>query len=68
MGATMLLRFNVFSATFLPEAYLPDFDCCTKHIDFWKRWSTGGIVEAGSSVPLDCTGDWKTALKDLVIR
>ena len=42
--------YDVFSATILPEAYLPGFDSCTKHIVFWKRWSTGGIVEAGSSV------------------
>ena len=25
---------DVFWATFLPEAYLPDFDSCTKHIEF----------------------------------
>ena len=44
---------DVFWATFLPGAYLPDFDSCTKHINYWKRWSTRGIVEAESSVLLD---------------
>ena len=34
--ARKLLRINVFSATFLPDAYLPDFYSCTKHIDFAK--------------------------------
>ena len=34
--ASRLLRINVFSATFLTGAYLPEFDSCTKHIDFWK--------------------------------
>ena len=53
LGASTLPRINVFWATFLPEAYLPDFDSCTKYTDFWKRWSTGGIVEAGSSILLD---------------
>ena len=28
--ARKLLRINVFSETFLPEAYLHDFDSCTK--------------------------------------
>ena len=46
---------DVFWATFLPEAYLPDFDSCTKYTDFQQRWSTGGIVEAGASVLPDCT-------------
>ena len=30
LGASTLPIINVFSATFLPEAYLPDFDSCTK--------------------------------------
>ena len=44
-------RINVFSATFLPEVYLPDFDSCTeyigylqrctKHIDFLQSFSRG---------------------------
>jgi hypothetical protein len=37
LGAVTLPRINVFSATFLPEAYLPDFDSCTKYTAFWKR-------------------------------
>ena len=45
---------DVFWATFLSEAYLPEFDTCTKHTVLWKRWSPGGIVEAGSSILLDC--------------
>ena len=49
LGASTLPKISVFWATFLPEAYLPDFDSCTKYIDFWKRWSTRGIVEAGAS-------------------
>ena len=28
---------DVFRATFLPEAYLPDFDSCTKYTDFQQR-------------------------------
>ena len=58
LGASTLLRINVFSATFLPEAYLPDFDSCTKYIDFQQRWSTGGIVEVGASV----LPDWSCCL------
>ena len=41
---------DVFWATFLPEAYMPDFDSCTQYTDFQQRWTTGGIVEAGDSV------------------
>jgi hypothetical protein len=37
LGALTLLRINVFSATFLPEAYLPDFESCAKYIDFLPR-------------------------------
>jgi hypothetical protein len=37
LGASTLLRINVFSATFLPDAYLPDFDSCTKYTDFRQR-------------------------------
>jgi hypothetical protein len=37
LGASTLLKMNVFSATFLPEAYLPDFDSCTKYIAFQQR-------------------------------
>jgi hypothetical protein len=37
LGASTLLRINVFSATFLSEAYLPDFDSFTKYIDFQQR-------------------------------
>ena len=50
LGASTLLRINVFSATILPEAYLPDFDSCTKYTDFQQCWCNGGIVEAGASV------------------
>ena len=37
LWASTLLRINVFSATILPEAYLPDFDSCTKYTDYQQR-------------------------------
>jgi hypothetical protein len=55
---------DVFWATFLPEAYLPDFDSCTKYTDFWKHWSTGGIVEAGASILLDWSDTVRTGSED----
>ena len=29
------------------EAYLPDFDSCTKHINYWQRWTPGGTLKQG---------------------
>ena len=37
VGASTLLRINVISATFSHEAYLPDFDICTKYTDILQR-------------------------------
>ena len=35
--ASTLLRINMFSATFLSEAYLPGIDSCTKYTDILQR-------------------------------